>query len=269
MQRLPRSPYVPQSAGGGGVDGDRRAASDVSGLDARSLRPSPVPGVIVRFRIHSKENNVSTSSKVSNSASRRLRLAVTLAMAFPSVVFAGPPEQRATPPSLGNVEHPHSAVHTSGLVLKTADANIKAHLAELRRATAAYHDINGALADGFLLGINGGVTLCVAHATLGAMGYHYSRQDRFDDAAINELEPEVLVYHTAKDGSLKLGAVEWVVPKAAWEALHGAGAPPPVVYGIALTVINPTLNWYVAHAWIWKPNPTGILMDWNPKVTCP
>ena len=182
-------------------------------------------------------------------------------MAFPSVVIAEPP--------LGNVEHAHT-VDTHGMVvLKTADDTIKAELAELRRATAAYHDINVALGEGFVLGINGGVKLCVAHSTLGAMGYHYSRQDRFDDATINELEPEVLVYHTARDGSLKLGAVEWVVPKAAWEALHGPGAPPPVVYGNALTVINPALNWYVAHAWIWKRNPTGILMDWNPRVTCP
>ena len=149
----------------------------------------------------------------------------------------------------------------------TADPNIQAHLAELRQATTAYHDINVALAHGFLPGINGGITQCVAHATLGAMGYHYSRQDRFNDATINELEPEVLVYHTAEDGSLELGAVEWVVPKAAWEATHGDG--PPVVYGTALTVINPVLNWYVAHAWIWTPNPSGILMNWNPKVTCP
>lgn len=206
---------------------------------------------------------MSTLRKVNDSASRPLRLAVTLAMAFPSVVFAEPPE-------LGNFEHAHSAARTGGIVvLKTADANIQAELAELRQATAAYHDINVALGEGFVLGINGGVTLCVAHATLGAMGYHYSRQDRFDDVTINELEPEVLVYHTAEDGSLKLGAVEWVVPKAAWEAIHGAGAPPPVVYGIALTVINPVLNWYVAHAWIWKPNPAGTLMDWNPRVTCP
>jgi hypothetical protein len=190
-------------------------------------------------------------------------------MAFPSVVFAEPPEQQATPRSLGNVEHTHSHVHAGGIVLATADANINAHLAELRQATAAYHDLNVALGQGFVLGINGGVTACIAHPTLGAMGYHYSRQDRFDDVTINELEPEVLVYHTAEDGSLELGAVEWVVPKAAWEAVHGTGAPPPVVYGIALTVINPVLNWYVAHAWIWKQNPTGILMNWNPKVTCP
>jgi hypothetical protein len=168
-------------------------------------------------------------------------------------------------------EHVHGAVEMGGIVvLKTTDdANIQAELAELRQVTAAYHDINVALADGFQLGINGLVKLCVAHPTRGAMGYHYSRQDRFDDVTINELEPEVLVYHTAEDGSLKLGAVEWVVPKAAWEAEHGVGAPPPVVYGAALTVINPILNWYVAHAWIWKPNPSGILMDWNPDVSCP
>ncbi len=170
-----------------------------------------------------------------------------------------------------DLEHVHGAVEMGGtVVLTTTDvASIQADLAELRQVTAAYHDINVALADGFQLGINGLVKLCVAHPTLGAMGYHYSRQDRFDDVTINELEPEVLVYHTAEDGSLKLGAVEWVVPKAAWEAEHGVGASPPVVYGAALTVINPMLNWYVAHAWIWKPNPSGILMNWNPDVSCP
>src|SRR5262245_34105405 len=200
---------------------------------------------------------MSTLRKVNDSASRPLRLAVALAIAFPSVVIAEPPE------------HAHSAVQTGGIVLKTAQANIQAHLAELRQATAAYHDINVALGDGFVLGINGGVKLCVAHPTLGAMGYHYSRQDRFDDVTINELEPEVLVYHTAEDGSLQLGAVEWVVPKAAWEAAYGVGAAPPIVYGTPLTVINPVLNWYVAHAWIWKPNPSGLLMNWNPNATCP
>lgn len=210
-------------------------------------------------------------------------------MASPAAVLAEPPDLttvhaatrgagaddiaesvHGTGHSLGDLEHAHGAVKTGELVvLKSADDAIKAKLAELRQATKAYRDINVALGDGFVLGINGGVKVCVSHATLGAMGYHYSRQDRFDDATINELEPEVLVYHTGRDGSLELGAVEWVVPKAAWEALHGPGAPPPVVYGIALTVINPSLNWYVAHAWIWKRNPTGIVMDWNPKVTCP
>jgi hypothetical protein len=100
------------------------------------------------------------------------------------------------------------------------------------------------------------------------MGYHYSIQARFDDATINESEPEVLVYNVGADGKLRLGAVEWVVPKAAWEAVHGVGADPPVVYGKPLTVINPALNWYVAHAWVWDGNPSGVMSDWNPNVDC-
>jgi hypothetical protein len=25
---------------------------------------------------------------------------------------------------------------------------------------------------------------------------------------------------------------------------------------------------YSLHAWIWKPNPSGILTPWNPRVSC-
>ena len=156
--------------------------------------------------------------------------------------------------------------------------SIQADLAKLREATARYHDINAAFADGFELGINGGVKGCISHATLGAMGYHYGNQARFNDPTINELEPEVLVYHTPNEhvpdanapdgGSLRLGAVEWVVPRLAWEAATNSVAP-PMVYGKALTILNPVLDYYVAHAWIWTPNPADTISNWNPNVTCP
>ena len=95
------------------------------------------------------------------------------------------------------------------------------------------------------------------------------KQDRFDNVKFKELKPEALVYHTGANGTLVLGAVEWVVPKQAWEAKHGVNADPPEVYGHHLHVINPVLNWYVAHAWIWKENPSGTFSDWNPAVSCP
>ncbi len=145
----------------------------------------------------------------------------------------------------------------------------QAEFAALRQATARYHDIGAAAEDEFFLGINGTVKGCVSHQTAGAMGYHYGNQARFNDVTINEDEPEVLVYQTGEDGSLKLGAVEWVVPKAAWEAAHGVGAAPPQVHGHDFMILNPMLNWYVAHAWIWKKNPSGMMADWNPDVTCP
>lgn len=142
-------------------------------------------------------------------------------------------------------------------------------LAKLRELTERYRDIKNALKDGYKLGVRGQAEGCVAHPTDGAMGYHYFREDRFDDVRIKELKPEALVYHTGPDGKLVLGAVEWVVPKAAWEAEHGVNADPPKVYGHELHVINPVLNWYLAHAWIWKKNPSGTFADWNPNVTCP
>ena len=144
-------------------------------------------------------------------------------------------------------------------------------LKELRADYARYHDLANAAADGFALGINGGVKACVANPNpaVGAMGYHYGNQARFDDPTIDEMAPEVLVYHTGDDGALELGAVEWVVPKVKWEAVHGAGAPAPTVYGTKMVVLNPVLNWYVAHAWLYEANPTATMSNWNPAVTCP
>jgi hypothetical protein len=145
--------------------------------------------------------------------------------------------------------------------------NVNSELAVVRNLTAKYHDISAAIADGYQLGYRGAAAGCVAHATLGAMGYHYFNWAKMEDPAIVTDDPEVLVYHTSDDGTLVLGAVEWVVPKPVWE--QAGNTAPPVVFGTALHVINPVLNWYIAHAWIWKHNPAGMFSDWNPAVTCP
>lgn len=140
-------------------------------------------------------------------------------------------------------------------------------LKALRASHARYHDVANALADGFQLGYRGLVAGCVQRPGIGAMGYHYFHWAKMDDPAISEMDPEVLVYHTTDEGELKLGAVEWVVPKEAW---HAAGnSAPPVVYGRELHVINPALNWYIEHAWLFEENPLGVFADWNPDVTCP
>jgi hypothetical protein len=142
-----------------------------------------------------------------------------------------------------------------------------ARLAAVRAATAKYHDVATAVANGYQLGYRGVVTGCVANPTAGAMGYHYFDWTKMADPSIAEGDPEVLVYHTGDDGTLVLGAVEWVVPKVAWEAAGNTAAP--VVFGHALHVINPVLNWYVEHAWIWTRNPAGMFEDWNREVSCP
>ena len=170
----------------------------------------------------------------------------------------------ATPSLLNSstgVEHVHSS--------KASEASpaVASMLAAVRAATAKYHDVSQALGHGYQLGYKGVVTACIANPGVGAMGYHYFNWTKMDDPSIVQDDPEVLVYHTGDDGTLVLGAVEWVVPKALWD---GAGnTNPPSVFGESLHILNPVLNWYVEYAWVWKHNPDGMFADWNPDVTCP
>ena len=158
--------------------------------------------------------------------------------------------------------------HVHGDAVSDTSASVASDLAAVRAATAKYHDVSAALADGYQLGYRGVVTGCISSPTAGAMGYHYFNWAKMDDAAIVEDDPEVLVYHTADDGSLELGAVEWVVPKTVWEAAGNTDAP--VVFGEkTLHILNPVLNWYIEHAWIWTHNPVDMFADWNPEVSCP
>lgn len=147
------------------------------------------------------------------------------------------------------------------------EVKIEGELKSLRASHARYNDIANAIADGYVLGYNGAAAGCVFHPTMGAMGYHYFRYDKMEDPTIDEEDPEVLVYHM-RDGELKLGAVEWVVPKALWEAA-GNTLPPVIHEHHTMHIINFTLNWYIAHAWIFVNNPSGTYADWNPDVHCP
>jgi len=142
-------------------------------------------------------------------------------------------------------------------------------LAEVRDATAKYHDIAVARA------LHNEVELaqvppfgdgtCIANLDgPGAMGIHLLLQDRVDSALVPS-EPEALLYEKRNDGSYKLTGVEYVV----------AGGPQPTLYGQPFVPTNlarfgnPAATVWTLHAWIWKPNPSGILEPWNPRVSCP
>ena len=142
-------------------------------------------------------------------------------------------------------------------------------LARVRAATARYHRVSVAEAAGHQLGwknpdipIDG----CIAHPTDGAMGYHWFDHDAIEDIVIDPLRPEGLVYEPLPNGKMHLVAVEWIVPAEAW---HAAGnEDPPSVLGEELGILNPALGWYILHAWVWKPNPSGMFNNWNPDVDC-
>ena len=149
------------------------------------------------------------------------------------------------------------------------DHHVGHELAKVRRATAKYHRVGRAERAGYQLGYQEPFLLdhCIAHPTDGAMGYHWFNHDGIHDLRLDPRRPEGLVYEPLPNGKLKLVAVEWIVPAADW---HAAGhEDPPELLGQELHILNPALGWYILHAWVFKPNPSGVFSDWNPDVTCP
>jgi hypothetical protein len=155
------------------------------------------------------------------------------------------------------------------MVIPVAAIASQNDLADVRRATARFHRVEVTLEAGYQLGYNEEFPLdgCIAHPTDGGMGYHYFNIDLINDISVDPLQPEGIVYAPGPNGQLQLDAVEWVVPKAAWEA--AGNTEPPEVLGMPMHVLNPALGWYILHAWVWKNNPAGMFEDWNPSVVCP
>jgi hypothetical protein len=148
------------------------------------------------------------------------------------------------------------------------DPVVLSQLAQVRQATAKYHDVNTALADGFVP-----TPQCVQEPGLGGMGIHYINPARLMDAEVNILEPEILLYLDTESG-LKLLGVEYMFAIGAPDAPVPDPAPPsPIIFGRVLD--GPMLGHepgmpphYDLHAWIWQANPSGIFAPFNPNVSC-
>ena len=193
---------------------------------------------------------------------RRTRLAVAAFLLLAAIVVMAFAGRIATASSAAVHDH---AAHA---------ATLQDELAQVRRVTARFHRVEDAIAAGYELGwVNGSnvriITGCVAHPTAGAMGYHYFHPALMADNAVDELEPEALVYESTPDGGRKLVAVEWVV-RGPQSNPPGVSAPPSVL-GMEMHILVPPPGpaFYLMHAWVWKHNPAGMLADWNPEVTCP
>ena len=139
-------------------------------------------------------------------------------------------------------------------------------------ATARFHDLDQAIAAGysFRLPELSGKT-CIVQPGQGAMGVHMVNTSLLD-ATLDAAAPEALVYEPKGD-RLKLVALEYVVFKSAWEEAHGVGAAPPSMFGRTFDFTDAPNRYglppfYALHAWIWKPNPSGLLYAWNPRVEC-
>ena len=175
-------------------------------------------------------------------------LGLAVAVAVLVACSSTPSATRATASMVYEASAPHEAV------VLTPEA--RQQLAALRAATAPYHDIEAAKAVGFAQ-----ITDCMGDSAKGGMGVHYGLASRFDGTARYDA-PEILVYEPEKNGTLRLVAIEFAVPFDTWTSENA-----PELFGQKFHK-NFTFGLWVLHAWIWKDNPSGLFMDYNPKATC-
>lgn len=132
-----------------------------------------------------------------------------------------------------------------------ADPGYHDDLAQVRRATAQYHNIANALADGYV----------EASPCVPGMGYHYVN---FGLNGTTALAPNVLLYAPSGNGKLKLVAVEYVVFSTTLTVA-------PVIFG--QTYFGPMEHGiprhFERHVWLWLGNPDGVFSQTNDKVSCP
>jgi hypothetical protein len=142
-------------------------------------------------------------------------------------------------------------------------------LAEVRRATSPFRDLDAALAANYVKfpALAGD---CVAEPGQGGMGIHYLNASLLD-AELDPLRPEMLVYRRNTDGSHALLAAEYVVFAPVWDALH---PQPPVLFGHPMHLVRTPNRYgtemplYELHVWLWEHNRNGLFNDWNPAVSC-
>ena len=130
-------------------------------------------------------------------------------------------------------------------------------LATLRRATARYHDLDAALADGFVFFHD-----CEVRPGEGAVGMLYVHVGRLLDGVIDPATPDALVYEPARNGRHTLVAAELAVLQASWTdpelpAFLGHAFQPEDEFGV-----------YGLHVWLWRHNPDGMFAEANPRVSC-
>lgn len=139
-------------------------------------------------------------------------------------------------------------------------AEMEVALATLRRATAAYHDVERAVEDGFV-----SLEVCITENPIDGrhpLGIPFVHLDRLLDGDLDPEAPELLFYEPREDGTLRLVGVEMAVPVALWSE-----EDPPELFGHRFHE-NEGEGLYGLHVWIWRHNPEGMFAPGNARVSC-
>lgn len=164
---------------------------------------------------------------------------------------------------------PGMAAQPAAGALAAAAVADDALVAAARQATAKYHDVGKAIADGYadpatLAGA------CLEIPGVGTMGIHAANMGLLMDQVVDPLRPEVLLYVPKKGGGFQLVGIEYLVPLM----------PGQTELPVAPTVFGQTFEGpmdghepgmprhYDKHVWVWSPNPNGLFAQFNPRLSC-
>lgn len=161
----------------------------------------------------------------------------------------------------------------------------------VRAATEKYKDVNVALAEGYIPDPSGHCVDAAAEGLpheWGGMGIHYlnpallqitAPEPRVDGVGMHTdwMQPAILLYEPQADGSLELVGVENLVWQKAW--MDAGRADPPMINGRVWDAMadDPATDadeahgfmpHFDQHVWLYRDNPSGELMPFNPAVTC-
>ena len=143
--------------------------------------------------------------------------------------------------------------------------------AQIRAATAQYHDLDAAKAAGWstLFADTSGLTCIVdtGMPSMGGMGYHWVNGANI--GSTDPTEPAALIYRSSPSGKAQLVGMEYLVPDPT------GTVPQPFLGGQPFMWTPPNnrflgpVGFWSLHVWAWDHNPSGLYAMWNPRITCP
>ena len=167
-------------------------------------------------------------------------------------------------------------------------SEVNSGLAEIRQATARFHDVKKAIEAGYL---DPAGLPCDTHpAGAGIMGIHAANVALIGDGQVDPLRPDVLLYLPTGNGNFRLIGVEYLQPvllrnpdtgqvapwfaAGPWPSTYEVVNPTPSVLGQTfqgpMPGHVPGMPWHWdLHLWIWAPNPAGTFQPWNTGLSCP
>ena len=144
-----------------------------------------------------------------------------------------------------------TVLYTGIVPSRAGDSVFHQEMARARAATAIYHNVDVAIADGYVR----------ATEFESGEGYHYANFALMD--ANFEIErPEALLYTVGPNGQLRLAGVEYLV-------LQGFSPEPPEGFSGDKDIWRDNsegLQSWELNVWIWLHNPDGIFAARNPRI---